>query len=267
MHKPVSSVSRRDFVTKIGGGAAVTAAAALAPVETVAAVSGAHYVMVIDLRRCTGCHACSIACKSEFDVILGGTRSWVEFIEKGTYPKVTRSFLPRLCNNCSEPPCVLDCPTDATWKRPEDGIVVIDQDECIGCKRCVKACPYDARYMDNTTGIGPTDKGVADKCDFCFHRVVEGVVPACVNTCTGKARIFGDLNDPYSEVSRLIANNRVTVLKPEEGTKPNVYYIDADHTEESDARFTGHYVRVTTHRHEEVFSGHSTIRRAGEGRR
>lgn len=239
------TVSRRDVINKLGKGAAVVATVSALPVSAKAAVDGQkpQYGMVIDTRRCSGCHACTVACKSEFDVPLGKTRSWVEYTEKGTYPNVSRAFLPRLCNQCSEPQCVSVCPTGATYKREEDGIVVVDPDICIGCKYCMQACPYDARFINPLTGA-------ADKCDFCLHRVSRGVVPACVNTCVGRARIFGDLNDPKSEISKVLNANRVTVLRPEMGTKPNVFYIDADHSDESDVRFTGQYIAVTTHRKE-----------------
>ena len=193
--------------------------------------SGKHkqYGMVIDTLRCIGCHACTVACKSEFDVPLGKNRAWVEYIEKGVYPNVSRSFLPRLCNHCSEPPCVPVCPTNATYKREQDGIVVVDQGLCIGCKYCLQACPYDARFLNPVNGW-------ADKCDFCVHRVSKGLEPSCVNTCVGGARIFGDLSDLESEVAKLVAQNQVTVLRREMGTFPNVYYIGADHTDELDER-------------------------------
>ena len=188
-----------------------------------------QYGMVIDTRRCIGCHACTVACKSEFDVPLGVNRSWVEYVEKGTYPNVSRSFLPRLCNHCDEPPCVSVCPTNATYKRNQDGIVVVDQGLCIGCKYCIQACPYDARFLNPVSGW-------ADKCDFCIHRVEKGLEPSCVSTCVGGARIFGDLADLESNVSTIIAKNQVTVLRREMGTFPNVYYIAADHTDELDRR-------------------------------
>ncbi len=201
-----------------------------------------QYGMVIDVRRCVGCHACTVACKSENDVPVGENRSWVEYVEKGVYPNVGRSFLPRLCNHCSEPPCVYVCPTNATYKREQDGIVVVDQGLCIGCKYCIQACPYDARYLDPYMGW-------VDKCDFCIHRVSQGLVPSCVNTCIGGARIFGDFGDPESEVSKLIAENDVTVLRGEMGTFPNVSYIGADHTDPLDARRPEvRHVRVLTHR-------------------
>lgn len=232
--------SRREVFAKIG---TVAAAVAALPVSAKAATTAesAQYGMLIDTRRCIGCHACSVACKAEFDVPLGKTRSWVEYIEKGNYPNVSRNFLPRLCNHCSKPPCVRVCPTEATWKREEDGIVVVDPNVCIGCGNCVLACPYDARFLNPVTGA-------AEKCDFCLHRVSQGVAPACVETCIGRARIFGDLNDPDSEISRQIAAHPVTVLRQGQGTEPNVYYIAADHSDEHDVRFAGQYMRVSTHR-------------------
>ncbi|NOZ09736.1 MAG: 4Fe-4S dicluster domain-containing protein [Gammaproteobacteria bacterium] len=235
---------RRRFLKQLGQGTAAAAALAYphprSPHAATAKNPQVRYAMVIDTRRCVGCHACSVACKAEFDVPLGFYRSWVEYVEKGTFPDVRRSFLPRLCNQCSNPPCVDVCPTGATWQREEDGIVEIDPDICIGCKYCILACPYDARFANPVTGT-------AEKCDFCLHRVRNGLEPACVETCIGRARIFGDLNDPNSEVGRLLATTAVTVLRQEMGTKPNVYYIAADHTGEGDAR-AGQYVRVTTHR-------------------
>ena len=242
--KTDTSVNRRDFIKGISVATAVGAGTAAMPKAARAAKTKPHYGMLIDLRRCIGCHACSVACKAEFDVPLGKTRSWVEYVEKGRYPNVSRSFLPRLCNHCTHPPCVPVCPTGATWKREEDGIVVVDPDICIGCKYCIQACPYDARFLNPVTGV-------ADKCDFCLHRVSQGLAPACVETCIGRARIFGDLNDPDSEISRMIASNPVTVLRQGQGTEPNVYYIAVDDADEHDVVHRGMYVRVTTHREQE----------------
>ena len=237
-----STINRRDFLKRSAIATATGASVAAIPKSATAATPRKkQYGMLIDARRCYGVHACSVACKAEFNVPLGETRSWVEYIEKGTYPNVTRSFLPRLCNQCSEPNCVSVCPTDATYKREEDGIVVVDPDICIGCKYCMQACPYDARFLNH-------DTGAVEKCDFCIHRVSQGLEPACVEACPSRARIFGDLNDPNSEISRTIATNPVTVLRPEKGTKPNVFYIAADHSDENDVRFEGQYVRVETHR-------------------
>lgn len=238
-----SAIPRRKFLKQ--SAAAVTAGAVATAFPKAARAAKTkrktQYGMLVDLRKCIGCHACSVSCKAEFDVPLGETRSWVEYIEKGDYPHVSLSYLPRLCFHCSEPQCVTVCPTNATWKREEDGIVVIDPDICIGCKYCILACPYDARFLNPVTGS-------ADKCDFCLHRVSQGLEPACVETCTGRARIFGDLNDPDSEISRMIAMNPVTVLREEMGTEPNVYYIALDHTDPHYAKKNGKYVRIDTHR-------------------
>jgi len=239
---PSEQVNRRDFLKKTGSAAVGAGAAGVSSSALAARPEGTkQYGMLIDARRCYGVHACTVACKAKFDVPLGHNRSWVEYIEKGNYPDVTRSFLPRLCNHCSKPNCVSVCPTGATWKREEDGIVVIDPDICIGCKYCILACPYDMRFANPETGA-------ADKCDFCVHRVTEGLEPACVEACPSRARVFGDLNDPDSEISRTIARNPVTVLRPEKGTEPNVFYIAADHSDERNSRVENQYVRVDTNR-------------------
>jgi tetrathionate reductase subunit B len=247
MNDKTSIAGRRNFIKKLFGGTAVSAAAAgtlvsYATSPQVEEVKPAkQYGMVIDTRKCIGCHSCSVACKAEFDVPLGSTRSWVEYVEKGSYPNVSRHFLPRLCNHCRHPQCVDVCPTGATYKRPQDGIVVIDSGLCIGCKYCIQACPYDARFLNPVTGV-------ADKCDFCIHRVSKGLEPACVISCVGGALIFGDISDPGSEVSRLMATNPVTVLRPGKGTEPNVYYIAADHSGEHENNRGWYDVRITTHR-------------------
>ena len=240
----IPKISRRAFFASSAAAGTGATAVALGSTTADSAVPDAprkKYAMVIDARRCYGVHACTVACKAEYKVPLGENRSWVEEIEKGTYPHVSRSFLPRLCNHCDEPACVSVCPTGATWKRDEDGIVVIDKNICIGCKYCVQACPYDMRFVNE-------DTGTADKCDFCIHRVSQGLNPACVEACPSRARIFGDMNDPESDVSKLIAENPVTVLRPEKGTGPNVYYIEADHTDENSPRPDGMYVDVKTNR-------------------
>jgi len=242
------SSGRRDFLMKLGVVAAGAATVIGGQTAAVAAQSlgkrKIQYAMVIDTRRCTGCHGCTVACKSENDIPLGYSKSWVEYIEKGEFPNVGRSFLPRLCNQCSEPSCVDVCPTGATFKREEDGIVVVDADKCIGCKYCIQACPYDARYVNPETGT-------VDKCDFCLHRVSQGLVPSCVNTCEGHARIFGDINDPESEVYKLLAVNSYSVLLKGMGTEPNVYYIGADLTDPNSDMYENSYVRIETHRREQ----------------
>ncbi|MDP2809227.1 MAG: 4Fe-4S dicluster domain-containing protein [Rhodocyclaceae bacterium] len=239
--------SRRVFVIGMAGAVAAASAtvAALAKTQQAAttgpALAPKQYGMLIDTRRCIGCHACTVSCKSEHDVPMGVNRGWVEYVEKGEYPYVGRSFLPRLCNHCSSPQCVTVCPTGATYKRPEDGIVVVDDGVCIGCAYCIQACPYDARFLNPVTHF-------ADKCDFCIHRVSVGLAPACVTTCVGGARIFGDVDDPGSEIARRIASEPVTVLRREIGTRPNVYYVGADHADPTDAHGRrAEHIRITTH--------------------
>jgi tetrathionate reductase subunit B len=212
-------VSRRRSVTTTalaGVGAGVALAEEKAQVVGKATKSKC-YGMVIDLRRCVGCHTCTVACKSEFSTPLGVWRAWVKIEEHGTYTNMRRSFLPKLCNNCRDAPCVSVCPTGASHYDRDDTVQISDK-ECIGCKLCIAACPYKQRFVN-------PDKSGADKCSFCMHRVRKGLVPSCVNTCVGRARIFGDFNDPESEVSKLIRANKFKVLKPELGTKPQVYYI------------------------------------------
>lgn len=188
-----------------------------------------RWAMVIDLRRCIGCMACVCADKAEFDVPLGVWRTTVKVSETGTYPKVKKHFMPRLCNHCDNPPCVRNCPTEATYKH-EDGFVLQRYERCIACRTCIAACPYNARHVLPKNRTRVKIGGVVDKCTFCQHRVEKGLVPACVQTCLGRARIFGDINDKTSEVARLVATENVTVLKADRGTKPQVYYIKPERT-------------------------------------
>jgi len=129
-------------------------------------------------------------------------------------------FVPKLCNQCDKPPCVQVCPVGATYKTA-DGVVLVNRDTCIGCRYCIQACPYGARYL-------LPKEGVVDKCTWCYHRITKGQVPACVEACPVGARIFGDLRDPESEVNRILAEQRIYVLKPEMGTEPQVWYLDLD---------------------------------------
>lgn len=181
-----------------------------------------NYGFLIDQRKCIGCHACSTACKSENEVPLGVYRTWVKYVETGTFPSTRRHFQVTRCNHCANPPCVRICPVTAMYQRT-DGIVEFDPKVCIGCKACLQACPYDAIYID------PESHNAA-KCHFCAHRIDQGLKPACEIVCPEQAIISGDLDDPNSLISQLIAREPVSVRKPEQGTAPKLFYIDADQT-------------------------------------
>jgi Fe-S-cluster-containing dehydrogenase component len=181
-----------------------------------AAAAATRWVKVIDQGRCIGCHACTVACKAEHDVPVGVTRTYVKQVETGRYPSVSRHFQVTRCNQCEDPPCVPICPVTAMFVRP-DGIVDFDREVCIGCKACMAACPYDAIY------ISPESHS-AEKCNFCAHRIDQGLEPACVAVCPVDAILVGDIGDPDAEVSRIIARGKVDVRRPEKGTSPKLYY-------------------------------------------
>ena len=222
-----------------------------------------RWIMVIDARKCVGCHACTIGCVAENKLPPGVVYRPVVTEELGEFPNVRLRFTPRPCMQCDAPPCVPVCPVNATWKRP-DGIVAIDYDKCIGCRYCLTACPYGARTSDfgeyHTDGaalgtpdgdqratLGPhaawedlpnheygkhwkrtnhgSPMGNARKCHFCLHRLEVGQLPMCATTCIGRATYFGDENDPDSLVKELITKNNVQTLLPHKGTKPRVFYI------------------------------------------
>jgi Fe-S-cluster-containing dehydrogenase component/formate-dependent nitrite reductase membrane component NrfD len=179
-----------------------------------------QYGFAIDQRTCIGCHACTVACKTEHEVPVGQFRTWVKYVEKGEFPSTTRDFGIMRCNHCTDAPCVKICPTKALYKR-EDGIVDFDGDRCIGCKSCMQGCPYDAIYIDK-------DTNTAAKCNFCAHRVDEDIEPACVVVCPTHSIWVGDLDDPTSGISRLINSHPTAVRSPEQNTGPNVFYLGAD---------------------------------------
>ena len=209
----------------------------------------------VDATKCIGCLRCVEACKAENEVPLTAHhfRTWVEryvYLEGENRPRIDSHadpvniaasgsereyrfanryqdakvekafFVPKLCNQCEHPPCVQVCPVGATYKA-KDGVVLIDHKYCIGCSYCVQACPYGARFFDE-------EKGVSDKCTWCYHRITKGLQPACVEACPVGARVFGDRNDKQSPINLFIRNNRVHVLKPETGNAPNVFYVGLD---------------------------------------
>jgi Fe-S-cluster-containing dehydrogenase component/formate-dependent nitrite reductase membrane component NrfD len=179
-----------------------------------------RYGFVIDQRKCIGCHACTVACKEENHVPLGVNRTWVKYIEKGVFPDTRRYFSVMRCNHCDNAPCVTICPTVALYRRA-DGIVDFDGERCIGCKSCMQACPYDALYIDPETRT-------AAKCHYCAHRVEAGLEPACVIVCPVQAIVPGDLDDPGSAIARLVASQQTQVRKPEQGTRPKLFYLGAE---------------------------------------
>ncbi|HUS00017.1 MAG TPA: 4Fe-4S dicluster domain-containing protein, partial [Pyrinomonadaceae bacterium] len=179
-----------------------------------------NYGFIIDNRKCIGCHACTVACKAEHEVPVGVNRTWVKYIEKGSFPDTRRLFSVMRCNHCADAPCVEICPVESLFTRA-DGIVDFDERRCIGCKACTQACPYDAIYMH-------PDDHTSAKCNYCTHRVDIGLEPACVNVCPEHAIISGDMDNPSSEISRLLAREAVSVRKPEKGTNPKLFYIDGD---------------------------------------
>ncbi len=207
--------------------------------------SNHFYGMGIEIDKCIGCSRCVEACKAENDVPQEPFyfRTWVERYEIkddgevvveaiNVKPKTAREpapddrdvirtfFVPKLCNHCANPPCTQVCPVGATFAT-KDGVVIVDKDHCIGCRYCIQACPYGARYLDPRTRT-------ADKCTFCYHRVVKGLLPACVEVCPTQARVFGDLKSKASRLVRFRRMNKINVLKPSLNTEPKVYYAELD---------------------------------------
>ncbi len=179
-----------------------------------------RYGFIIDQTTCIGCHACTVACKTEHEVPLGVNRTWVKYIEKGAWPDTKRFFSVMRCNHCTDAPCVEICPTSALFKR-NDGIVDFDTDRCIGCKSCMQACPYDALYID------PGDH-TAQKCNYCTHRIEVGLQPACVVVCPEQAIIAGDLDDPTTKIAQMVKTERLSQRAVEQGTRPNLWYRGAE---------------------------------------
>lgn len=201
------------------------------------------YGMGVQIDRCIGCNRCAVACKTENDVpeepfyfrtwverytIMRDGEVAVENISVGARREpvqdarevVRTFFVPKLCNHCAKPPCVQVCPVKATFTT-EDGAIIVDKERCVGCRYCIQACPYGARYLHPQTKV-------ADKCTFCYHRVVKGLQPACVEVCPTQARIFGDLKSKASRLVRFTRMNKIHVLKPSLNTEPKVYYAGLD---------------------------------------
>jgi Fe-S-cluster-containing dehydrogenase component len=215
----------------------------------------ARWGMLIDLKKCIGCYSCMIACKQEHFLPPGINWTRILTSESGQYPRVRRQSYPVLCNHCEEAPCIKVCPTGATTRRL-DGIVFIDKQKCVGCRYCVISCPYQSRALYENTREGyfpgqglteleaigkdlyPHQAGTVIKCNFCMERLDEAMKkglkpgvdrdanPACVLNCPVKARIFGDLEDPESDISRMIIQKKAWRLHEHLGTEPSVYYAD-----------------------------------------
>lgn len=175
-----------------------------------------RYAMTVDQKLCVTCNACVLACKNENAVPTGATRCWTAQVEWGVFPHLAVETRSERCNHCENAPCVSACPTLASHYT-EGGIVAVDPKKCIGCKACVLACPYEARYLH--------PDGYVDKCNFCEKRVREGKGPACVGVCPTDALSFGDMQDPHSKVHQLLQTRQFKVLKEGEDTKPKVFFL------------------------------------------
>ena len=177
----------------------------------------ARYGMLIDTTKCVECFGCRVACQMQNG--LPPQEAFISFYEQelGNFPNVRLQILPMQCQHCENPPCEKNCPTGATY-RTKDGIVLVNEKLCIGCKYCLVSCPYNAR-------VASEEKGVIQKCKFCVDEIKEGRSPICVDTCIGEARIFGDLDDINSEISREIIKQKAVPVRSDLGTKPKIYYV------------------------------------------
>ena len=176
-----------------------------------------RYALAIEAANCINCKACMVACRAENGVPLEYDRNWIESEIRGEFPKLVATFEPGQCQQCEDPACVRVCPTGASHRRA-DGIIDIHEADCVGCRYCIIACPYEARFFRE-------DRGVVEKCNFCTQRVERGELPACVETCPAHVRIFGDLNDAEGPLKTLLNSRQYHTKKPEAGTRPQIYYL------------------------------------------
>jgi Fe-S-cluster-containing dehydrogenase component len=177
----------------------------------------ARFGMVIDTKKCVGCMDCVVVCRTENDVPEAFNRDWIVQDVRGKNPDLHMEIRSERCNHCDNPPCVYCCPTGASHVHDLGGVVLVTHNMCIGCKACLAACPYDARFVH--------PDGYADKCTFCIHRVEKGLDPACVSVCPTHCMYFGDFDDPNSKVSKLLTSRKNHSLIPEAGTKPQIFYL------------------------------------------
>ncbi|MEI7596215.1 MAG: 4Fe-4S dicluster domain-containing protein [Bacteroidota bacterium] len=175
-----------------------------------------RYAMAIDTMKCVGCSDCVVACQTENNVPIGFCRDWIVETTDGKYPDLRLENRSERCCHCENAACVRCCPTGASHKE-EGGIVTVTHNECIGCAACIQSCPYDARYTH--------PDGYVDKCTFCLHRLTDGLKPACVSVCPTKCMYFGDLDNPESDVSKVLATRKWKTLIPEAGTDPKLYFL------------------------------------------
>jgi Fe-S-cluster-containing dehydrogenase component len=201
-----------------------------------------YYAYLIDTTKCIGCGMCVRACTLENDVPEGYNRTWIERYvvgesgeaavdspkggkdgfkpEEVVFNSTKAFFVPKMCNHCRNTPCTQVCPVGASYQT-EDGVIMVDAEQCIGCAYCVQACPYGSRFINPKTHT-------ADKCTWCYHRITKGLLPACVEACPTQTRIFGDLKKRDDKVRQLIASERIQVLQPELLTKPYCFYLGLD---------------------------------------
>jgi Fe-S-cluster-containing dehydrogenase component len=175
------------------------------------------WAMLIDTTKCVGCHSCRVACQNQNGLDVKESFNRIEEQEFGVFPDFNRRFTPAQCQHCDNPPCIRVCPTGASYKR-SDGIVSIDTNKCIGCKYCMVACPYNARVIN-------IKEGYIHKCGFCLELIEDGQAPACVSTCPMGVRVFGDINDPESVISKMLISKKTHRLGESLDTKPSIYYI------------------------------------------